>query len=425
MKKTLFFVIILTFILAFSVSASDKLSPALDVIASNHSMVKSSATDGNEVIFDVNDFDKPLGVNLKSITITELPNQNVGKLMLDNLYVVKNQVITRDDFSMLKFVQTTKEELNATFKFKPNDGEYEIECALVLLESVNLSPVASNGEYVSAWTNMNISCFGTLGGYDPEGDELKYEIVSYPEKGLITITNAKTGDYKYTPYENATGTDSFSYTVRDKHGNYSEICTVKMKIEKLKTSLVFADMKNEKALNAAIVMYEENLMTFKPNSDGTFDFRPNEEITREEFISLVMKAMGAKDVPIVEKTRFADDADIKPEYKGYLESAFSLGIISGKNERDGVHINPKGSITTAEAALIINKIIGAKIQTSMTVFADDDQIPDNARESITSLTEVGILQKADGKISPNSPLTRAQTAQIIMSLLEYRGKLNK
>ena len=86
-------------------------------------------------------------------------------------------------------------------------------------------------------------------------------------------------------------------------------------------------MDDEKCMNAALVMYEENLMTFKRNGDGTFDFRPNEEITKEEFVSLVMKAMGAKDVPIVEKTRFADDNDIKAEYKGYLESAFSLGIV--------------------------------------------------------------------------------------------------
>lgn len=425
MKKALFFVIILTFALAVTVLASDKISPALDVIASNHSMVKSSVTTNNEVIFDVDDFDKPLGVNLKSITITELPSQSAGRLMLDNLYVVKNQVITRDDFSLLKFVQTTSEGISATFKFKPNDGAYEIECALLPLDSVNLSPVATNGSTVSAWTNMNISCFGTLDGYDPEGERLRYEIVSYPEKGLITLTNAETGDYKYTPFENASGTDVFSYTVRDEKGNYSEICTVKMKIEKLKTSLVFSDLENERCLNAALVMYEDNLMTFKRNGDGTFDFRPNEEITKEEFVSLVMKAMGARDVPIVEKTRFADDADISPEYKGYLESAFSLGIIKGNTEADGVHINPKSTVTTAEAAMIINKIIGAKIQTSMTVFADDDQIPDSARESLTSLTELGILEKTNGKISPNETLTRAQTAQIIMSLLEYRGKLNK
>lgn len=425
MKKFLMFTFLLMFIFTISVFATNKLSPAIDVIANDYSMVKASVINNGEFIFDVDDFDDAVGVNVKSITITELPNQNVGRLMLDNLYVVKNQVVLREDFSMLKFVQTANDGESAVFKFKPNENNYEIECSIKELKNVNLFPVASNGESVSAWTNMNISCFGVLEGYDPEGDSLRFEVVSYPEKGLLVITNAETGDYKYTPYENAKGTDAFSYRVRDEYGNYSETSTVKMTIDKLKTSLVFSDLDNEPCHNAAIVMHENSIMTGTENKDGTLNFRPDEEVTKEEFIVLVMNAMGAKNVPSINKTRFADDKDISPEYKGYLESAFSLGIISGTNESDGVHINPKKPITTAEGAVIINKILGAKVQTSMTVFADESEIPEYAKSAIVSLTEIGILQKTDGKISPNSPLTRAQTAQILMSLLEYRGKLNK
>ena len=425
MKRFLFFTVVVVFMLALSVCASAKLSPAIDVIANDFSMVKSTVANDGEFIFDINDFDLPLGVNVQSITITSLPSTSVGRLMLDNLYVVESQVISRDDFSMLKFVKTATESIDAVFKFKPNDNEYEIECSIKELSQVNLSPVASNGESVSAWTNMNISCYEVLSGYDPDGDKLRYEITSYPEKGLLVLTNTETGDYIYTPYEDASGTDAFSYRVRDEYGNYSESCTVKMKIEKLKTSLVFSDLDDDRCLNAVIAMHDNELMTFKKNKDGSYSFRPNEEITKEEFVVLVMNAMGATNAPIVEKTRFADDQDIKPEYKGYIESAFSLGIINGENKSDGVYINPKKPITTSEGAMIINKIIGARVETSMMVFADANQIPADAKEAIESLAKLGILTTTNGKISPNSPLTRAQTAQILMSLLEYRGKLNK
>ena len=425
MKKFLFFTILFMFIFVISINASEKLSPAIDVIADDFSMVKAMVLQNGEITFDVNDFDNAVGLNVKSITITSLPDKNVGRLMLDNLYVVEKQVIAREDFSMLRFVQTAQSGTGAVFKFKPNDNSYEIECSLKSLNSVNLPPVSSNGASVSAWTNSNISCFGVLNGYDPEGDQLRYEMVSYPQKGLVVITNTETGDYIYTPYEDTVGTDVFSYRVRDSYGNYSEPCVVKMKIEKLKTSLVFSDLEKNSCLNAVIALYENDIMTFTPNANGSYDFRPNEEITKEEFIVLVMKAMGAKDAPQIEKTRFADDKDINPEYKGYLESAFSLGIIKGNNEKDGIHINPKGKITVAEAAKIINKIVGAKIETSMTVFADADLIPVDSLQDITSLTELGILTKTNGKISPNSPLTREQTAKILMSLLEYRGKINK
>ena len=425
MKKLILYTTLLIFALAISVSAANKLSPAIDVIANEFSMVKASVTQNGELVFDVDDFDDAIGTNVNSITITALPDTSVGRLMLDNLYVVEKQVLYREDFSMLRFVQADSGTQEAVFKFKPNENDYEIECTLKSLESVNLPPVAANGDSISAWTNCNISCFDALNGYDPEGGVLRYEIVSYPEKGLITIVNTREGDYIYTPFEDATGTDAFSYRVRDDYGNYSETCVVKMKIEKLKTSLVFSDVENDSCLNAAIVMYENDLMTFRPNPNGSFDFKPTENITREEFIALVMKAMGAQNVPNIETTRFADDSDISQEYKGYLESAFSLGIIKGKNENDGVHINPKETITIAEAAKIINRIIGAKIETALLTFSDADEIPKDAINDVTSLTSLGILSKVNGKISPNAPLTREQTAKILMSLLEYRGKLNK
>ena len=75
--------------------------------------------------------------------------------------------------------------------------------------------------------------------------------------------------------------------------------------------------------------------------------------------------------------------------------------------------------------MIINKIIGIKKETYLTVFKDESEIPEYAKNAISALTEIGIFSKTDGKISPNSPLTRAQTAKILMSLLEYRGKIGK
>lgn len=418
MKKIFFFSCVFIFLFTQGILASNKISPAIDVIASESSMVKSSVLADGELNFDIDDFDNTVGVNVSEIKITALPSSEVGRLMLDNLYVVENQVIKREDFSLLKFVGKS-ESYDATFKFKPNGHDYEIECSLVPLLSVNLSPVGSNGATVSALTMKNLSCFGTLLAYDPEGDELEFEIVSYPKKALVCITNKQTGDYIYTPYENARGKDSFSYRVHDSYGNYSEVCNVEINIENKKANFVFSDV-DKIDLYAVNVVCEVGLMDSVKNADGSFSFNPNEEITREEFIALIMDVMGAKDVPQIEKTRFADDKDISPKYKGYLESAFSLGIITGTNEVDGVHINPKRPITLAEGAVIINNIIGAKKDTCLTVFADDDDIPGWARESIESLTEAGILKKDEGKISPNQTLTKAQVATILMSLLKYK-----
>ena len=142
-------------------------------------------------------------------------------------------MIFREDFSLLKFVSKSNNEIVSTFSFEPNDSGYEIECSLKTITETNFSPVASNGESISTWTQENISNYSTLVGYDPDGDALKFEITSYPKKGLLSLTNSSSGDYKYTPYLNATGTDAFTYRVRDEYGNYSEECSVKIKVDKL------------------------------------------------------------------------------------------------------------------------------------------------------------------------------------------------
>ena len=423
MKKILLFIPICVFIMTLSVFAAEKISPALNVIAYENEMIKAGVVYEGEICFDVNDFDSTLGSNTKSITVTKLPDEKDGRLMLGNLYVVENQVIYREDFDSLRFIPKSGDEKSYSFTFSPNSSGYEICCHLRITKNTNFSPIATNGAELFAWTQTDIAMRGTLDGYDPDGDSLKYEIVSLPEKGLVEILNKETGDYKYTPYEKATGTDSFTYRVRDSFGNYSDEVTVTVKIEKLKTKLVFSDMDKSYALNAAIIVTDGKLMDASQNKDGTISFRPEEKITKEEFIVLVMKAMGANNAPVVEKTRFADDDLIGNEYKGYIEGAFSLGIIEGERKPDGVYINPKNNITVAEAAVIINKIIGAKTDTLMTVFNDENDIPEWAKSAIISLNELGIIPKVNGRINPNSPLTREQTAQILMSLLEYQGKI--
>ena len=100
-------------------------------------------------------------------------------------------------------------------------------------------------------------------------------------------------------------------------------------------------------------------------------------------------------------------------------------VVKGTVKADGVHFNPKDEITVAEAAVIINNIVGAKSDASTSAFADEEDIPEWAKSAIVSLNELGIIQKTEGKINPNSTLNRAQTAQIIMSLLEGRGKLGR
>jgi subtilase family serine protease len=78
--------------------------------------------------------------------------------------------------------------------------------------SSNNPPVASNG---SVTTNENTAVNGTLSASDQDGDSLTFSIVSQPSHGSVTITNSATGAFTYTPNNNYTGSDSFTFKAND------------------------------------------------------------------------------------------------------------------------------------------------------------------------------------------------------------------
>lgn len=73
---------------------------------------------------------------------------------------------------------------------------------------------------VANWTSNSVSSgtsvTGTLGASDPDGGQsLTYSIVSQPGHGTVTLANAATGAFTYTPASGYAGGDSFSFKAND------------------------------------------------------------------------------------------------------------------------------------------------------------------------------------------------------------------
>ena len=197
------------------------LSPALEHIAAKETMIKTGNSYAG-VQFGKEDFENASGVQkLESLTIRSLPHPSIGALYFGSVPVAINQTISADNINSLKFVPAGDTE-SATFHFSVNDGITRT-CTVKITDDINFAPTVLLGDAVSAWTSKDIRCYGTLDAYDPEGDPLRYEIVDYPKKGLLQLTDAEHGDFQYTPYVNCSGSDTFTYRVRDAMGNYSEI----------------------------------------------------------------------------------------------------------------------------------------------------------------------------------------------------------
>ncbi len=396
------------------------LSPGLYHIAANTDMVKTGNSYAG-VLFTATDFINATSLEkLSSITITSLPPATDGTLYLGSVPVAINQSIAEKNLSSLKFVPSADAK-SASFTFETG-LEYAITCHMKIIDEINFSPVAASYESsVATWTQQDIACYGSLAAYDPEGDTLLYEIVEYPKKGLLDLQNAEHGDFKYTPYVNCSGQDSFTYRVRDTYGNYSDIAICNVTISRKAHSLVFSDMQDHWAHSAAIEVVMAGVMDYALDG-ATPVFMPTKTVTREEFLVMVMHALEAnvKDANAECHTVFADDSDIDAENRAFVAAAYNAGIVNGRKENGVVVFAPKDPITRAEAAVIMNNILGVEAPLRVSLFSDNDTIPAWAQSALYALSDVGVLRGTGaGTIDPFSTINRAQAAQILVNLMQY------
>ena len=118
----------------------------------------------------------------------------------------------------------------------------------------------------------------------------------------------------------------------------------------------------------------------------------------------------------MESTGFADDGDIPAEYKKYVYSAQKLGIINGTENEDGKPcFYPNADITRAEAAVIINNIMG---YTAACNFVFEDSVPAWASNSVSAMYELGVFSTDNGFVNADAKITKAETAQLLNRLKE-------
>ncbi|WP_214175990.1 Ig-like domain-containing protein [Geomobilimonas luticola] len=101
-----------------------------------------------------------------------------------------------------------------SFTFTVNDGTATSTAATVsiTITAVNDAPVALNGTLSATEDTV---ATGTLSATDADNTSRTYSIVAQGTKGTVTITNAATGAYTYTPATNQNGADSFTFKAND------------------------------------------------------------------------------------------------------------------------------------------------------------------------------------------------------------------
>ena len=103
---------------------------------------------------------------------------------------------------------------NDSFTFVANDGTTDSNEATVTINigAGNDAPVASDDTLT---TDEDTPANGTLVASDADGDALTFSVVTQPSNGTVTITDAATGDFTYTPNADYNGSDSFTFVAND------------------------------------------------------------------------------------------------------------------------------------------------------------------------------------------------------------------
>lgn len=375
---------------------------------------------GSAITFSAEDFVVQSGGALDSIVISTLPDQAAGILTLGGQPLNAGDVVAMNAVSGLSFQPLTASAVtSASFTFTPvfSDGTSgsPVEVGLHLLSEANSAPIAENLELC---TYKNVAITASFAATDREGDLLTFQLVDKPARGAVTMPEDGSNEFVYTPYENKTGKDSFTYVAVDAVGNTSAPATVKVKIEKASTKVTYSDMDGVSAHKAAIRLAEEGIFVGECMG-GEYFFNPDTPVSRSEFLTMTMKATGLDALEDVTTTGFADDAAIPTWAKGYAASALKAGVVQGAADEVGrIVFNAEDTITRAEAAVLLDRALQVS-DVSEAMATVDELAPAWAVQSAANLESCGVLAAGStGTLELNDQLTRADAAEMILGALE-------
>ena len=149
--------------------------------------------------------------------------------------------------------------------------------------------------------------------------------------------------------------------------------------------------------------------------DGSGKFYPGNNVTREEFVKMLIIGFGLRDYSA---TCDFDDVSESDWYYEFVAAANKLGIVKGMSETEfGVGRN----ITRQDMAVMVYRaatVAGKTLADGEINFTDNDDIAEYAAAPVGAMQASGIITgMGDGTFAPLSNANRAQAAVIISRIL--------
>ena len=151
-------------------------------------------------------------------------------------------------------------------------------------------------------------------------------------------------------------------------------------------------------------------------SDG--EFKPEEEVTREQAVKMLVSAFGIVpgDITFPEFS----DVDKSQWYNFYIEIAVESGIVNGMSQTE---FGIGKSVTREDAAVILNRIINKKslqfTEEDKLGFTDSKDFSDYSFDAVEKISSYGLIKGyPDGTFNPKGFMTRAEFSVLLQRALK-------
>lgn len=352
---------------------------------------------GSVYCFSQEDF--PGEKALAGICLTDVPETG-GTLLLGSRILRPGDILTAEQVSQMTFSPLgTESDLSVEVGYLPI---YENRVAPASAMTISIrgredkAPVAEDS---SLETYRNLPNTGKLKAADPEGLALTYTVTRQPKRGSVTV--AEDGSFTYTPKKNKIGIDSFTYTATDPAGKVSREATVTVTILKPTDASQYTDTAGQDCRFAAEWMRHTGIFSGETVAEQTC-FSPQREVTRGEFVTMLVKAL---DIPVDEGLTYTGCTDEIPGWlQPYLAAAMRAGLTAGLPNQEA--FGAEESITGAEVCVMLQNALDLPWQ-QQTGAETASELPDWAAASVRAVQSSGFALDA------SAPLTRAEAAQIL------------
>lgn len=179
------------------------------------------------------------------------------------------------------------------------------------------------------------------------------------------------------------------------------------------TSFVFDDVKEHWAEDYIMELYEAGVI----NGVSDTEFAPNDSISREAFLTMLIRALGNELDTDYEEV--FDDVKTTDWYYQYVMEGYKMGIVNGTSS---VSFGTGANISRQDLCTMIARALeskGIEMDTeAISEFADSIMIEDYAKDAIYGLKNLGIIDGKDNNyFDPRGIATRAEAAKIMSGLI--------